>query len=344
MNTRLEEIIDSGMQKNLSTIQAQGLDVGILKEAFNDALLKNPKLDSCNEDSIRDAVRRSIMAGLLPDGEEAMISRKQVQNEKGEWIWAMQFQVMAEGLKKVVYDSTKAEIHSGVIYECDEFDFVDTPEGKRVKHAKNLKRSKEDELIGAYCEVKCPGDQEWTLVVVDSLEIDRARSVSPQWMYQMNKSFKSEEIREKSLMSTAWGKYPDRMAEKTAVKLICKRIKYKIPRLAALVSSIDEHEDSAMTDYRENEERPRPRPEPETNPPDNEENRRDPASLEREKSEKEPPPPPPPPKPTGRTARAPAQAAADRREPEPTPEETKSPDETQTERDQLWGNDDDNLL
>ena len=165
------------------------------------------KLRECSPASLRHSVRKAAEMGLLPNGEDgALVPFKTTAT----------FIPMVSGLKRLLWEGEHAEVLSGVIYEVDEYKVIFTDNGRRMDHQRKLGQAESPKVIAAYCEIKFPGDSEWSLTLVDKHEIERARQVSPG----------SE--------GTFWTKFYDRMADKTAVRLACYREKHRIKSLGML--------------------------------------------------------------------------------------------------------------
>ena len=96
----------------------------------------------------------------------------------------------------------------------------------RAKLERNTEFTAEEgknrQIVLAFCELKFPEDPEWILTEVDRTEIARAKS----------KSLTRE--------GQIWNEFPDRMAEKTAVRLACRKEMYRIESEGILAYLRDE--------------------------------------------------------------------------------------------------------
>ena len=275
------KVVDNTMQV---TLAQQGVNAEQFKGALREAILANPGIVQTSESSLALAIRKCCMMRVIPDGVHAAIIPF-----KNEAVMVP----MVEGLKLAMAQELGADIRSGVICEGDNFEAVTGSHGTMQsivirQDVRTLLNRDPTKIAGAWCSIDVEG-QEAFIVVIGKAEIERARKTSAS--------------------NKVWGTYPDRMAQKTAVKRAIVEYRYKrginATRLSAMIDAeaqishddniVDVSEPIEMPEEKALE-APAERKTEEKSQSETQTKRRG-RPPKKEKQEAAPPPPPPPPPP-----------------------------------------------
>ena len=194
-----DNVVDKLMQV---TLAREGVDPEQFKAVMREAILASPEVVKCDEASLAKAIRKSCQLRVIPDGQHAAIIPF-----KGEATLVP----MVEGLKLAMAQEMGADIRSGAIYEGDKVEASvgshGTPQGIRVEQtAESLFTRNPNKVVGAWCSIQVGNDDPF-LLIMSKADIDRAR-----------KSAGTGKV---------WQQWPDRMAQKTAVKRAIMEYRYK---------------------------------------------------------------------------------------------------------------------
>jgi recombination protein RecT len=168
------------------------------------AIKSNPDLAMATDKSVFMALLSSAKDGLMPDGREAAIVT--YRNNKGGTIEA-QYQVMIDGvLKKVRQSRLISNVAGKAVFENDEFDYFMDENGEHIHYKPNHENPGKFRLAFAFAKYKDSG--ELVVEVMSQKEIERVKSVS----------------RSSSNASSPWAKWYDRMAVKSALHRLARRL------------------------------------------------------------------------------------------------------------------------
>ena len=201
--------IERRVQLSADLVKAMGMDPQAYTRVALNALIMNPAIADCTPDSIDKALLRCIESRLLPDGIHAAIVpfRKEAQ-----------LITMVDGRALLARRATPGlAMRARVVYDGEHFIHE---EGLRavLEHKPDPKVPHGDEhIVAAYGVADLPGGaQEW--VVLYRVEIDEARAMA-----------KTQKV---------WGPFYGRMAEKTVLHRLLKRL----PRMPGDPPDFDEVE------------------------------------------------------------------------------------------------------
>lgn len=191
-----------------------------------EALFSAPDiLTKCSPEAFTKAIRKSCQAGLPPDGTHAVI----VPMTGG----GARFEAMAQGFKRIMNSIAGMEFSSGIIYEGDEFEFSEGAgsNGDDFQPFIRVKRSlaavEGRKAVAAWAWGRIKGHIPM-LVVMPADEIERHRAVS-----SADKKGKSP-----------WDSWWDRMAEKTAIKRLARKMLHLMPWDSQIQSAIEAEDDA----------------------------------------------------------------------------------------------------
>lgn len=184
------------------------------------ALNHNPDLMQADRQSFYNAVVKSAQEGLLPDGQEAILN---IYNTKvGErWIQKVQFQRMVQGIIKQ-FREAGIDAYACCVYEGEMFELLHDEHGQHLTHRPKPFGPK-GEFLGSYAVAKMPGGAS-VIVTMDLESLQKARAAS-----------KSGDG-----ANSPWNKWFDRMAEKSSLHRLRKRVSVVDPKAAEKLRSIDE--------------------------------------------------------------------------------------------------------
>ena len=201
--------IERRVQLSADLVKAMGMDPQAYTRVALNALIMNPAIADCTPDSIDKALLRCIESRLLPDGIHAAIVpfRKEAQ-----------LITMVDGRALLARRATPGlAMRARVVYDGEHFIHE---EGLRavLEHKPDPTVPHGDEhIVAAYGVADLPGGaQEW--VVLYRVEIDQARAMA-----------KTQKV---------WGPFYGRMAEKTVLHRLLKRL----PRMPGDPPDFDEVE------------------------------------------------------------------------------------------------------
>ena len=180
-----------------------GLDPKHFAAVVKEAVLSNPDIISCTQESLARALRKCCRDGIIPDGDSGAIV------PFGNEAVAMP---MVTGLKHMAYQALGAEIRAGAIYEGDAVEVI---QGVGVEPMIKVTATgtefftdnKDAPVVGAYCWLKLPHEDMPRLTIFKPRDIDRVRASS-------------------RAKGGPWKTWPDRMAVKSCVKSAINDIRY----------------------------------------------------------------------------------------------------------------------
>ncbi|MFB0617294.1 recombinase RecT [Streptomyces sp. AGS-58] len=179
-----------------------------------------PKLRQCTPASVRQSVITAARFGLVPDGQQAVITADDR---------IATFLATYEGWVELMWRSGMvSSVIAEIVYEGDEYEFVPTaPVGQDFVHKPDvLARGKGRKPLFAYCFAWLPGGARSKVAIVTVAEAEEIRD-------EFSKAYRrAEESGEKNSL---WHRFFDRMLLKTAIRRSVRLIP-KSAELRALIA------------------------------------------------------------------------------------------------------------
>ncbi|QBY45975.1 recombinase RecT (plasmid) [Arsenophonus nasoniae] len=224
MNTELETM--TNVYTNLqSVIMQQGiaalLPAQVTPEQFTrtaaTALIENTELQNADKQSLVLALTRCAKDGLMPDGREAaLIVRKQ----------KAVYMPMVDGvIKRARQSGQVANIIAKVVYAQDEFEYVIDENGEHLTHRPSFVDG--DEIVKVYAFAKL-NSGELVVEVMSRADVEKIRNT----------------VKSAKDLSSPWVKWFDRMALKTVIHRLARRL----PCASELFSMFEVYEDANSTE------------------------------------------------------------------------------------------------
>ncbi len=203
-------------QPSLMAALPSHIKVEKFMQVCNTAGMINPELQDCTPSSLAQAFIQCAKDGLVPDGKEAAViiyNKKQGNN----WIKEAQYQPMIDGILKRLRQSGEVPyISAKIVYNDDEFDTGMDINGEYLKYKPNynsLNRTNDDiKLVFAMAKLK---NGEAIVEVMTKVEVDEIMQLSKSAIDK-----KTGKVNEWSV----WGKFYGRMALKSVLHRIAKRL------------------------------------------------------------------------------------------------------------------------
>lgn len=195
------------------------------------AIFNNPMLYDADQTSVVNGLIMSARDGLVCDGREAaLVPFKTKVN--GQYVTKAQYMPMVDGVLKRVRQSGQVKvIDSKAIFANDDFDFWSDEEGDHFKHKPTL--GEPGELVAVIAFAKMNDDTNY-ISLLRRWEIDRSREASKQGNNEFG----------------PWSKYFDRMACKTGLHRIARRL----PNSSEILEML-EHGDPKVWDENQRQEK-----------------------------------------------------------------------------------------
>ncbi|WGM03802.1 recombinase RecT [Arsenophonus nasoniae] len=224
MNTELQTM--NNVYTNLqSVIMQQGiaalLPAQVTPEQFTrtaaTALIENTDLQKADKQSLVLALTRCAKDGLMPDGREAaLIVRKQ----------KAVYMPMVDGvIKRARQSGQVANIIAKVVYAQDEFEYVIDENGEHLTHRPAFVDG--DEVVKVYAFAKL-NSGELVVEVMSRADVEKIRNT----------------VKSAKDLSSPWVKWFDRMALKTVIHRLARRL----PCASELFSMFEVYEDVNSTE------------------------------------------------------------------------------------------------
>ena len=173
---RFKTLTGATVRSSAMTLAQYGMDPDNFAEVVCEALLSNPDIMDCTEESIAKALRGACQDGLIPNGREAAITAFR-DRQKG----TMQatYLPMKEGMARLAWEALQAELHTGIIREGDA---VKVSQGagifQSIEIGRNPFREIEGEVKGCYLWCHLPFEKFPRLILWRKEDIDRRRAAS----------------------------------------------------------------------------------------------------------------------------------------------------------------------
>ena len=183
-------------------------------EVCTTAALVNPDLSNCTDDSLAQSFLMAAKDGLLPDGREAAViaySKKQGNN----WIKVAQYQPMIDGILKRLRMSGEVSIISAKpVYEADSFSYWMNIEGENLEYKPDFFAEDRGEIKAVFAWAKLAKGNEKIVEVMTRADVDKIMRLSKT---AIDKDGKVKPY-------SVWGQHYERMALKTVLHRIAKRL------------------------------------------------------------------------------------------------------------------------
>lgn len=195
---------DKAVGEHLQTLAVNGLDRTQFTEALHTSIRANPSLVEQDPTSLMMCLRKSVLDGLLPDGDQAAL----IPFGKG-----VQYLRMVNGLKAMAWRDLRAEISTEVIYEGMEVSMIRTTgedPKTTIRQDESFFSEEPQKIIGAICTCRVPE-------LSNLLEI--------RWRRKEIEAAKSKSATANN-PNGPWNTWEAAMVEKAIVKSMCNKIRY----------------------------------------------------------------------------------------------------------------------
>jgi phage RecT family recombinase len=189
------------------------------------AVNHNPDLLNADRQSFYNAVVKSAQEGLLPDGQDAILNIYNTniapRGQPEKWVKKVQFQRMVGGVIKQ-FKKVGIDAYACCVYANERFRLWNDETGQHITHEPEPFGDK-GAMIGVYAVAPMPG--KCVIATMGLEDIERARNSS------------------KSPDKGPWKAWYDRMAEKSALHRLRKRVAIIDEEAAKELSKIDDEFD-----------------------------------------------------------------------------------------------------
>lgn len=240
-----EAIKAPSMQKQIRDSLPKGVSIDRFTATTVTALNHNPELLKADRQSLYNAIVKCASDGLLPDGNDAVLNIYKTnaapKGQPARWVEKVQYQRMVGGLIK---QFTKAGINAYAVsvYANDKFEFWNDNDGQHVMH-RPVTFGDRGPMMGVFAAAKCPNG----MSVVEPMnlqDIEKVRAAS--------KSGDGERA--------PWVVWYDRMAQKSSLHRLRKRVAIVDEAAAEALGKIDDEFDPDTGEITPQDEPPTPQP------------------------------------------------------------------------------------
>jgi len=207
------------------------------------AIQNNSGVLEADRQSLYNAISRAAQDGLMPDGREAALIIHNVKSGNG-YVKMVRYSQMVEGVIKQL-GNAGIMVHAASVYEADEIEIWADERGQYVKHRPKVFGSRGD-LIGVYATAKV-GDRTF-VEAMNIEEIEQVRAAS------------------RSGENGPWKAWYDRMAQKSVLHRLKKRLPIVDPEVSDSLRALDEEAEEALLVSEEPFEAPQTAKEPAEQP------------------------------------------------------------------------------
>jgi len=187
------------------------------------AIQNNSGVLEADRQSLYNAISRAAQDGLMPDGREAALIIHNVKSGNG-YVKMVRYSQMVEGVIKQL-GNAGIMVHAASVYEADEIEIWADERGQYVKHRPKVFGSRGD-LIGVYATAKV-GDRTF-VEAMNIEEIEQVRAAS------------------RSGENGPWKAWYDRMAQKSVLHRLKKRLPIVDPEVSDSLRALDEEAEEAL--------------------------------------------------------------------------------------------------
>ena len=212
---------------HFAKILAGVVGVEKFKEIVMTALLNTKDIEKCDQTEVLKAITRCAQSQLVPDGNEAAIVIRRSKHS----FYSATFQPMVNGVIKTLHRSGQIkDITDRVVYTGEEFEYwIDGEKGVHLRHVPDFLGEKTERIPknvrAVYAVVRTVNGGSY-VEVLSKKDIDRARSFA-----------KTDKF---------WGPQFEKMARKTAIHQVAKRLKLT-PQMEVVQKAMSEEFDSIET-------------------------------------------------------------------------------------------------
>lgn len=178
------------------------------------AAMVNPDLYQCSYQSLAKAFIQSAKDGLVPDGKEGAIV---IYNKKqgNQWVKEAQYQPMVDGILKRLRQSGEVPyLAAKVVYHGDEFDYWMDMEGEKLHYRPKFADNSDENIKVVFAMAKLRTG-EAIVEVMTKEEVDNIMMLSKSALDKKTGKLNPNSV---------WGKFYARMALKTVIHRIAKRL------------------------------------------------------------------------------------------------------------------------
>lgn len=223
----VEQIRHPKMQEQLRASLPPSVSLERFTAVTISAINQNADLLSADRQSFYNAVVKAAQEGLLPDGQDAILNIYNTnvapQGQPKKWVQKVQYQRMVGGVVKQ-FKKAGIDAYACCVYKNERFELWNDETGQHIKHSP-VPFGDKGEMIGVYAVAPLPSGK-CVIATMDIESIERARAAS------------------KSGDKGPWSAWYDRMAEKSALHRLRKRVAIIDEQAAAELNKIDDEFES----------------------------------------------------------------------------------------------------
>ena len=235
------EVISSDQFKgDIGRLLPPGIPVDRFTQTTIVAIQHNPDVLNADRQSLYNAISRAATDGLLPDGKEGALVIYNQKDQRGNFYKVVRWMPMVEGIIKML-GKANISAYAASVYSNDTLEIWNDDDGQHVKH-KPVVFSDRGEMIGTFACAKVG-----TRTYVEALNMDEVSKIAS---VSRSKDKNGNPV-------GPWKEWPDRMAQKSALH----RLKKRLPIIDSSVSD-------ALRDPEEDPEIVAPEDVPQLPPPD----------------------------------------------------------------------------
>lgn len=217
MLVRKQKVLDVAKAQKV-TIAGLGLNQSVFAAAVYEAVILQKDILKTDMPSFAIAIARCCQQGLLPNGSDACIIP---MGTEATYI------PMKDGLQRLLVAAAGGSVKVGHTREGDEIIYTqDVFEGDNLIINRKL-GGEETPLNYAWSAWVNPETGEREIVLLSKEEVHRRRAYSASWRSKYS----------------AWQNVPETMWEKTAIRVLCRKLKHRLPQTSAteaLMKALDE--------------------------------------------------------------------------------------------------------
>lgn len=215
------------MQAQIKAALPAGVSLDRFTATTQTAINHNPDLLKADRQSLYNAIVKCAADGLLPDGNDAVLNIYNTNTgtrDKPQWTKKVQYQRMVGGLLKQ-FTGAGILAYAVSVYANDKFEFWNDNDGQHVKHVP-VTFGDRGQMVGVFAAAKLPNG----LSIVEPLNLDDIEKVRAS-----SKSADGD--------NAPWKVWYDRMAQKSALHRLRKRVAIVDEKAAASLGKIDDEFD-----------------------------------------------------------------------------------------------------
>lgn len=204
------------MREKIQSMLPPGVDIDRFSQTVISAIQNNPDVLSADRQSLYNSVQRAAADGLLPDGKEgAMVVFSTKTGKQVQWM------PMVEGIIKQM-GKAGIKAYAVSVYEGEEFSIWNDDDGQHVLHKPNPFGSNKS-AIGVFACAKFDGQTYVEALNMEDIEQIRASS--------------------RAANGGPWAAWPGRMAQKSALHRLKKRLPILDQKILDSLRDPEEHPD-----------------------------------------------------------------------------------------------------